>query len=107
MYSQRSWLLEDASPLHFERGFLRSLGEGKVDLVLAHPLGVAELSEGTVTGSVIELSSASIGRTPAGDPITALTRRYEVADDRLTYELGMAMETVAMTHHVRSRLQRV
>ena len=56
LYAQRSWMLEDGSPLHFERGFLRPAGPGRVELVLAHPLGVAEVAEGTVEGTIVDVA---------------------------------------------------
>ena len=107
LYAQRSWLLEDGSPLHFERGFLRPLGEGRVDLVLAHPLGVAEVSEGTVSSGVLELSSVAVVRTSTGDPVTALARRYELRGGELLSEGRMATEEVALTLHTMATLRRV
>jgi len=54
LYSQRSWSLDDGSPIHFERGFLRPSGPGVVELVLAHPIGVTEVAVGTVEAGVIK-----------------------------------------------------
>jgi hypothetical protein len=106
LYSQRSWLTEDGSPVHFERGFLRSLGEGKVDLVLAHPIGVAEVAEGAVSGGVLELASITVVRTSTGDPVRELTRRYELRGDELVYEGRMATDEVPLTIHTRASLKR-
>jgi THAP4-like, heme-binding beta-barrel domain len=39
LYAQRSWSLDDGSPIHFERGFLRPAGPGIVELLLAHRSG--------------------------------------------------------------------
>jgi len=50
-YAQRSWLLDDGSPLHLERGFLRPGVEGVLELTLAHPLGLTEICEGPLDGS--------------------------------------------------------
>lgn len=107
LYAQRSWLLDDGAPLHFERGFLRPAGAGRVELILAHPLGVAEVSEGTVEGRVIEVASAAVVVSTTGSPVTQLRRRIEVDGDTLTYELWMAMRDIALTSHVRAHLSRV
>lgn len=107
MYSQRSWLLDDGSPLHFERGFLRPAGPGRVEFVLAHALGVAEVAEGTVSDSCIDVSSAEVVTTSTGSPVTVLRRRIEVHGERLSYELEMAMHEVAIMRHLAAELAKV
>jgi hypothetical protein len=107
MYSQRSWSLEDEEPIHFERGFVRPAGPARVELVLAHPLGIAEVAEGTVRDGVIEVSTTSVTLTGTAKAVTELTRRLEMVDGELRYELHMAMHDIALTSHVRSRLARV
>jgi len=106
LYSQYSWSLDDGSPIHFERGFLRPAGMGDVELVLAHPIGVTEVAVGTVSDGVIELSSTAISLTPTASPVTELRRRLEVRDDELSHELHMAMEGVELRWHVGSTLTR-
>lgn len=106
LYAQRSWLVDDGAPLHFERGFLRPGGAGRVELVLANPLGVAEVSEGTIEGKAIEVVSSAVALSATGSPVTHLRRRIEVDGDALTYELWMAMRDIALTSHVRARLER-
>lgn len=101
-----SWT-PDGGPLHFERGTLRPVGEGRVDLTLAHPIGVAEVSEGTIDGTNVNLRSTAVVRTATGSPVTEIERRYRMDGDRLSYELDMAMEGVARTFHVRATLARV
>lgn len=107
MYSQRSWLLRDGSPLHLERGFFRPAGEGRLEVVLAHPLGIVEVAEGSVSGSVVEVASTSVTVTSTGSPVTELRRRMEATDGALTYELHMATPDVALTRHLSGRLARV
>jgi hypothetical protein len=106
LYSQRSWSLSDEEPIHFERGFLRPAGLGRVDLVLAHPIGVAEVAEGTVSGGVVEVASTSVALATAASPVTELRRRIEATGDAMTYELSMATREVPLAFHVRSRLIR-
>jgi hypothetical protein len=107
VYTQRSWTLEDGSPIHLERGFLRPAGAGRVELVLAHPIGITEVAVGTVDDHVVELASTSVSLTPTASPVTDLRRRIKVANGRLEYELHMAMEGIDLLAHVRSELERV
>jgi hypothetical protein len=107
LYSQRSWLEPGGEPLHFERGFLRPAGEGRVELVLAHPLGLTEVAEGKVDGTAIDTTSTAIGRTATGDPVIRLVRRWRVDGDRLDYELQMATETVRLGRHLTGNLRRI
>jgi hypothetical protein len=106
LVTESSWT-PDGAPLHFERGTLRPLGEGRVDLALAHPIGVAEVAEGTVEGTTVTLHSTAVVRTATGSPVTEIGRRYRVERGGLSYELDMAMEGVARTFHVRATLARV
>ncbi len=106
LYAQRSWSLDDGSPIHFERGFLRPAGPGIVELVLAHPIGITEVAVGTVDGGVLELASTAVSITPTATPVAQLRRRIEVRGDELSYELHMATEDVELMSHVRSRLWR-
>lgn len=107
MYSQRSWMLEDGAPVHFERGFFRPAGPGRVEVVLAHPLGVAEVAEGTLDGGAIDVASTSVSTTTTGSAVTVLKRHLEVREDRLSYELHMAMRDVAVMRHLTAELTRV
>ena len=106
MYSQRSWMLDDGAPLHFERGFFRPAAPGRVEIVLAHPLGIAEVAEGTLDGTTISAASTSVATTSTGSPVTVLERRIEVHGDRLSCELRMAMHEVAMMRHLCAELVR-
>jgi hypothetical protein len=110
-YEQKSWSLEDGSPLHFERGFFRGGEAGAVELVLAHPLGIVEVSVGTLTRAgegprVLDLASATMAHTPTGDRVTGLERHLEVDGDAMVYTLGMQMERVALAPHLRAELRR-
>ena len=105
LLTESSWSL-DGAPLHFERGTLRPVGPGRVDLALAHPIGVAEVAEGAIEGTDLVLRSTAIVRTPTGSPVTEIERRYRVDDEVLSYELDMATDGVARTFHVRATLRR-
>ena len=105
LVTESSWT-PDGAPLHFERGSLRTVGDGTVDLTLAHPIGVAEVAEGTLDGTELSLRSTGIVRTPTGSPVREIERRYRVHDGALDYELDMATDSVARTFHVRATLRR-
>jgi hypothetical protein len=107
LYRQESWDLADGSPLHFERGFFRVTGPGRFGLILAHQMGCVEVAEGTVTGTVLECASTSVGLLSTAPPITELRRRMEVSGDRFTYQLDMGMQDIPLTHHTTSRLEKV
>ena len=107
MYSQRSWSPDDEGPIHFERGFLRPGVPGRVELVLAHPIGMTEVAEGTIEGQLIEVVSSAVSLTSTASPVTELRRRIEVRGDVLSYELHMAMTDIALISHVWARLTRV
>jgi hypothetical protein len=107
MYSQRSWTAEDGSPLHFERGFFHPAGPGRIEVVLAHPLGIVEVSEGTVEGTVVDVASTKVELTSTASPVTDLRRRIEVRGDILAYALRMAMRDIELTRHVTAELRRV
>jgi hypothetical protein len=108
LYTQASWLDDDETPLHFERGFLRpGVEPGGVELVLAHPLGLTEVAHGGVEGTALELSSeGAVARTHTGAAVTGLTRRYEVEGDRMRYRVAMAMDATPMSWHLTGELTR-
>jgi hypothetical protein len=107
LYGQRSWLEPGEDPLHFERGFLRPSDGGGVELVLAHPLGLTEVAQGRVEGTSVTAASTAMGRTPTGDPVTRLVRRWRVEGDLLRYELDMATEDTPLARHLTGELRRV
>jgi hypothetical protein len=107
-YMLRSWLLEDGTPLHFERGFLRPGTEaGAIELTLAHPLGLTEVSHGTLVDGYMDLVATSMGRTATGMAVVGLERRYRIEGDEIAYELDMATETTPMIRHLTGRVRRI
>jgi THAP4-like, heme-binding beta-barrel domain len=105
LYAQESFGIDDDEPLHFERGFLRLVPVGRVEAMLAHPLGIVEVAEGTVTGTRIDLVSTSVTGAATGSAVTELRRRIRV-DGALRYELDMAMRGVPIMLHIAGRLER-
>jgi THAP4-like, heme-binding beta-barrel domain len=109
-YTQRTKADDDGRPLHAEAGYLRAPGPGRLELVLAHPTGITEIEEGTLTveGSVlqIELATTSIGLTSSAKSVTALTRSIRVADDELTYTVQLGAVGQPLQHHLAATLHR-
>lgn len=109
-YAQRTRATDDGRPLHAETGYLRVPRPNRIELVIAHPTGVTEIDEGTVStgGDVlsIEVDSTSIGLTGSAKSVTALSRSFRIAGDELTYTLRMAAVGVPLTHHLAATLRR-
>ncbi len=108
LYQQRTWVPGDESDaIHMELGFLRPAGPGRVEFLLAYPLGSVDVEEGTVTDGVLELTSTGVARAATGDPVQGFFRRIEVDGDTLSYELRMATDSVPLTRHATATLRRV
>ncbi len=106
-YSEHTWLA-DGSASHEEAGYLRATEAGRVEFVLAHPLGVVEVHDGTATDGRIELSSLAIAYTPTGSQVTQMRRTIEHRDgDALWYRLEMAASGQPLVHHCEATLHRV
>jgi hypothetical protein len=105
-YTQRTWALDDGRPLHGEMGYVRPQPGGRVELVVAQGIGVAEISEGTVQGARIDVASRSVGLTGSAKDITAVERSLWVDGDTLGYELRMAAVGAPLTHHLSAELRR-
>ena len=109
-YMQRTSRPSDGFPLHAEAGYWRLTPSGRVELVVAHPSGIAEVAEGTFEaspgGGTIELCSTSVTTTGTAKEVTAIERRFVVEGDVLTYTLRMAAVGQPLTHHLEARLER-
>jgi len=105
-YTQRTWALDDGRPLHSESGYWRMGGPGRVELVLAHPTGVAEVEDGTLDGTSLSLATSSVVRTPTAKLVERLERDIRVEGDVLTYELRMSAVGQPLISHLTGELQR-
>jgi len=109
-YGQRTKAADDGRPLHAETGYLRVPSAGRVELVLAHPTGVTEIQEGTLTvnGDVLqlELTATSIGLTASAKDVSALGRSFRLVGDELTYTLRLGAVGQPLQHHLAATLRR-
>lgn len=106
-YTQRTWSLEDGRPLHAETGYWRPQPDGVVEVVLAHPTGVAEIYYGTVSGTRVDLATDLVARTTSAKEVTALKRLYGLVDGRLMYAVDMAAGGQPLQAHLSATLDRV
>ena len=105
-YGQRTTHAGDGRPLHAETGFWRMPVPGRVELVLTHPTGIAEVDEGTFDGRTIHLRSKAVALTGTAKEVTAIERTFELDDDVLRYTLSMAAVGRPLTHHLAAELHR-
>jgi hypothetical protein len=107
LYVQRTTDAADGRPLHAETGYWRVPGAGRIELVIAHPNGIVEVSEGAIDGHVIRVQSTVVARTSSAKSVTEVARDFTYdGADALTYNLSMAAVGVPLTHHLTAELQR-
>ena len=109
-YGQKTRAVDDGRPLHAETGYLRLPAPGRIEVVLAHPTGIAEVQEGTVDDDdgvlVIEVATTTIARTASAKVVTALERSVRIDGDELTYTVRMAAVGLPLQHHLSATLRR-
>ncbi len=114
-YSQRTWSTSDGRPLHVETGYWRAGPDGHVELVVAHPTGVAEVEEGTLRpeggpgdppGWHLELSSRFVGLTTTAKDVSTLSRSLLAQGHVLSYRLVMGAVGQLPRQHLVARLER-
>lgn len=108
-YSQRTRHADDDRPLHVETGYWRPVAQGRLEIVLSHPTGVAEILEGSIevgATTVLDLDTTSVSLTSTAKKVTALHRRFELDGDTLRYRVAMAAVGLPLTHHLEAELRR-
>lgn len=108
-YSQRTRAADDGRPLHAETGYLRVPAPGRVEWVLAHPTGITEVLQGTISTDgefVLDLATTGIGRTDSAKEVDALRRWFRLDGDTLSYNVRMAAVGIPLRHHLAAVLHR-
>jgi len=110
-YQQRTRHATEDRPLHAESGYWRWVGDGAtIEVVLAHPTGIAEILEGrlqpVVDGFDLELASRAISLTTTAKDVRTTTRRFALRGDELRYEVGMGSVGQPLQPHLVAVLRR-
>ena len=106
IYTQRTESIDTGQPMHGEAGYLRLVGDGRVEFVIAQPIGYAEISLGRVDGQRIDVECASVGRTPTAKPVTSISRSLWMDGATLRYELMMGMGGAPAAPHLAASFHR-
>lgn len=117
-YESRSWLIDEEGnkvrPLAREHGYWRPqpvVGAGaqavqEVEVVLAHPTGVAEVWQGAREGLKIELRTDAVMRTATAKEYSAGHRLYGLVENELFWTFDMAAMGQPLQNHLAARLKR-
>jgi hypothetical protein len=106
IYTQRTEAIDTGQPMHGEAGYLRLVGDGRLEFVIAQPIGYAEISLGRVDGPRIDVECATVGRTPTAKPVTSISRSLWMEGETLRYELKMGMEGAPLARHLTASFRR-
>jgi THAP4-like, heme-binding beta-barrel domain len=104
---------QPGSPLATETGFWRVQPPGDdgrpvVEVMLAHPFGIAEIYVGSVTGTRIDLDSNVLIRTAGARDVTRSVRLYGIVEGGdLAYAVDMEAGGKPMQSHLSARLRKV
>ena len=111
-YDSRTWLLDADGdrdrPGAREKGWWRPGAQPRdVELLLAHPTGIVEVSVGEVVFHKIELSTDVVARTETAKEVTALHRLYGLVGEELLYAVDLAAVDQPLQSHLSARLTKV
>jgi hypothetical protein len=111
IYNSRTWRLDEegnlGGPLALESGYWRPRPGGGLEVILAHPTGIAEIYLGEVTGTRAEMSTDVVARTETAKEVTAGKRLYGLIGEDLGYAYDLAAEGQSLQSHLSAQLKRV
>ena len=107
VYNQRTTDASSGAPLHVESGYWRPSPPDRLEVVIAHPTGHAEIEEGVVTGGRVELRSVAVNHATTAKRVDAVERVFVVDGDTLRYTVSMAAVGEPLTLHLTAELVRV
>lgn len=109
-YRQATVNLDTGAPAHAEAGYWRAVGGRSIEMVLAHPSGLAELSTGdvepTANGVRVVLRSIQVARTATAKEVLRVERTFELDGDVLRYTVDMAAVGHEIQRHLAAELHR-
>ena len=111
IYVSRTWLLEPdgtiGRPLATESGYWRPQDDDALEVVLAHPTGIAEIYIGQQSGTKIEMATDAVVRTATAKEVTAGKRLYGLIGTDLGWAYDLAAVGQPLQSHVSAQLKRV
>lgn len=84
----------------------RGDGSFEIEVLLAHPTGVAELYLGTIAGPRIDLATDAVVRSASAKPHAASKRMLGLVDDHLLWAWDLAALGQGLATHASARLAR-
>jgi hypothetical protein len=107
VYGQRTTSADTGQPLHGETGYWRLVPPNGVEVVVAHPTGIVEVTEGSLAGETIRLRSTAIAGATSAKEVTAIERDFVIGREHLRYTLRMSAVGCPLTRHLAAELRRV
>jgi hypothetical protein len=114
-YFSRAWIVDDKGEFvrnaALETGFLRckpgdAAAEAKVELVLAHNTGFAEIWYGEAKDGKLDIVTDAVARTETAKEYAGGKRLYGNVEGDLLYAYDMSAMGQALQPHLWARLQR-
>ena len=110
-YSQKTRHKDTGEPLHAETGYWRPVTSDTLEVILVHPTGVSEITEGSFELHAdelnIKLASSHIGLTATATEVTQVVRRITATADTLHYTLDMAAVGHPLQRHLEATLSKL
>jgi hypothetical protein len=115
-YSARSWVIDPETkqrlrPGAMETGFFRSQlvenGKARLEVVLAHSSGMADVWFGEAADGKIEIATRGVGRTETAKDYVAGHRLFGNVEGQLLYAFDMKAMGQELQPHLWAQLQRV
>ena len=110
-YSQKTRHKDTKQPLHAEFGYWRPATDDILEVVLAHPTGIAETAQGSYSLSAdeleIKLATSHIGLTSTAKEVAQVIRTITATPQTLTYTLDMAAVGYPLQRHLEAILSRL
>ena len=111
-YSQKTRRKDTYQPLHAEFGYWRPAADDTLEVVLAHPTGIAETTQGSFSleengNLTIKLASTHIGITATAKEVAQVFREITATPQTLTYTLDMAAVGHPLQRHLEATLSKL